>query len=259
VSVAVPTSVTNDYRVTVDQLEAARTPRTKALVFVSPSNPTGSVHTPAEVAEIGRWAAAHDIWVISDDIYRELVYDDAVFSSMPALVPEVADRTIIVSGVAKAYAMTGWRVGWSIAPRVVSDGIAKLQTQLCSNVSNVAQAAALAALTGPQDAVAEMRTAFDRRRRSAIAMLSAIDGLEVGTPKGAFYVFASASGLMGRDIVGRRITTSLELADVLLDEAKVAVVPGEGFGSSETFRLSYALSDEDLAEGIARIAVTLAR
>jgi len=259
VSVAVPTSVTNDYRVTVDQLEAARTPRTKALVFVSPSNPTGSVHTPAEVAEIGRWAAAHDIWVISDDIYRELVYDDAVFSSMPALVPEMADRTIIVSGVAKAYAMTGWRVGWSIAPRVVSDGIAKLQTQLCSNVSNVAQAAALAALTGPQDAVAEMRTAFDRRRRSAIAMLSAIDGLEVGTPKGAFYVFPSASGLMGRDIVGRRITTSLELADVLLDEAKVAVVPGEGFDSSETFRLSYALSDEDLAEGIARIAVTLAR
>ena len=259
VSVAVPTSVTNDYRVTVDQLEAARTPRTKALVFVSPSNPTGSVHTPAEVAEIGRWAAAHDIWVISDDIYRELVYDDAVFSSMPALVPEMADRTIIVSGVAKAYAMTGWRVGWSIAPRVVSDGIAKLQTQLCSNVSNVAQAAALAALTGPQDAVAEMRTAFDRRRRSAIAMLSAIDGLEVGTPKGAFYVFPSASGLMGRDIVGRRITTSLELADVLLDEAKVAVVPGEGFGSSETFRLSYALSDEDLAEGIARIAVTIAR
>lgn len=259
VSVAVPTSVTNDYRVTVDQLEAARTPRTKALVFVSPSNPTGSVHTPAEVAEIGHWAAAHDIWVISDDIYRELVYDDAVFSSMPALVPEIADRTIIVSGVAKAYAMTGWRVGWSIAPKVVSGGIAKLQTQLCSNVSNVAQAAALAALTGPQDAVAEMRTAFDRRRRSAIAMLSAIDGLEVGTPKGAFYVFPSASGLMGRDVMGRHITTSLELADVLLDEAKVAVVPGEGFGSSETFRLSYALSDEDLAEGIARIAVTLAR
>lgn len=259
VSVAVPTSVTNDYRVTVDQLEAARTPRTKALVFVSPSNPTGSVHTPAEVAEIGHWAAAHDIWVISDDIYRELVYDDAVFSSMPALVPEIADRTIIVSGVAKAYAMTGWRVGWSIAPKVVSGGIAKLQTQLCSNVSNVAQAAALAALTGPQDAVAEMRTAFDRRRRSAIAMLSAIDGLEVGTPKGAFYVFPSASGLMGRDVMGRHITTSLALADVLLDEAKVAVVPGEGFGSSETFRLSYALSDEDLAEGIARIAVTLAR
>lgn len=258
-SVAVPTSVTNDYRVTVDQLEAARTSRTKALVFVSPANPTGSVHTPAEVAEIGRWAAAHDIWVISDDIYRELVYDDAVFSSMPALVPEVADRTIIVSGVAKAYAMTGWRVGWSIAPKVVSDGIAKLQTQLCSNVSNVAQVAALAALTGPQDAVAEMRSAFDRRRRSAIAMLSAIDGLEVGTPKGAFYVFPSASGLMGRDVAGRRITSSLELADVLLDEAKVAVVPGEGFGSSETFRLSYALSDEDLAEGIARIAATLAR
>jgi aspartate aminotransferase len=257
VSVAVPTSVANGYCVTVAELEAARTPRTKALVFVSPSNPTGSVHTPAEVAEIGRWAAAHGIWVISDDIYRELVYDDAEFSSMPALVPEVAERTIIVSGVAKAYAMTGWRVGWSIAPPAISAGIGKLQTQLCSNVSNVAQAAALAALTGPQDAVAEMRTAFDRRRRSAIALLSAIDGLEVGTPKGAFYVFPSASALMGREIAGRRITTSLELADVLLDEAKVAVVPGEGFGSAETFRLSYALSDEDLAEGIGRIATVL--
>jgi aspartate aminotransferase len=247
------------FRVSVEQLEAARTARTKALVFVSPSNPTGAVYPPDEVAAIGRWAAEHGIWVITDEIYRALVYGDATFASLPAVAPEAAERTIIVDGLAKTYAMTGWRVGWSIAPPEIAAGIAKLQTQLCSNVNNIAQAAAIEALTGPQDAVAMMREAFDRRRRTAFRLLSAIDGLEVVEPQGAFYVYPSVRGLMGRTIAGRTVSTSLELADVLLDAAKVAVVPGEGFGSTESFRLSYALSDADLEEGIRRIADAIAR
>jgi aspartate aminotransferase len=245
------------FRVTVEQLEAARTPRTKALVFVSPSNPTGAVYPPEEVATIGRWAAEHGIWVVTDEIYRALVYGDARFSSMPAVAPEVSDRTVVVDGLAKTYAMTGWRVGWSIAPREIAAGIAKLQTQLCSNVNNIAQMAALEALTGPQDAVGLMRSAFDRRRRIAVDGLRAIEGLEVVEPEGAFYVYPSVRALMGRSIAGRTVTTSLQLADLLLDEGRVAVVPGEGFGSEASFRLSYALSDADLEEGIARIARVL--
>jgi aspartate/methionine/tyrosine aminotransferase len=255
--VTVPSDASTGFRVSVEQLEAARTPRTKALVFVSPSNPTGAVYPPEEVAAIGRWAASHGIWVITDEIYRELVYGDARFSSLPAMAPEAAPRTIVVDGVAKGYAMTGWRVGWSIAPVEITAGITKLQTQLCSNVSNVAQAAALEALTGPQEPVAMMREAFDRRRRTAVGLLSAIEGLDVVEPEGAFYVYPSVRALIGRTIAGRTITSSLDLADVLLDSAKVAVVPGEGFGSEATFRLSYALSDEDLAEGIGRIAEAL--
>lgn len=252
--VAVVADASTGFRVSVEQLEAARTERTKALVFVSPSNPTGAVYPADEVAAIGRWAAQHGIWVITDEIYRELVYGDASFSSIPVAAPEAAPRTIIVDGVAKTYAMTGWRVGWSIAPPEISAGIAKLQTQLCSNVNNVAQAAVIAALTGPQDAVAEMRSAFDRRRHTAYEGLSAIEGLEVVEPQGAFYVYPSVRGLIGREIAGRTVLSSLELADLLLDEAKVAVVPGEGFGSEASFRLSYALADDDLAEGIGRIA-----
>jgi aspartate aminotransferase len=258
VPVVVPTDPDDGYRVTVDRLEAARTPRTKVLVHVSPSNPTGAVLDPATIAEIGRWAHAHGIWVVSDDIYRELVYGDATFASLPALVPEHADRTVIVDGVAKAYAMTGWRVGWSIAPPEVAAGITTLQTQLCSNVSNVAQAAALAALTGPQDEVAAMRTAFDRRRRTMVGLLRAIEGVELVEPEGAFYAFPSVRGVLERPIAGRRLTSSLELADLLLDEARVAVVPGEAFGAAAALRLSYALSDADLEEGVDRIAATLA-
>jgi aspartate aminotransferase len=258
VPVVVPTDPDDGYRVTVDRLEAARTPRTKVLVHVSPSNPTGAVLDPATIAEIGRWAHEHGIWVVSDDIYRELVYGDATFASLPALVPEHADRTVIVDGVAKAYAMTGWRVGWSIAPPEVAAGITTLQTQLCSNVSNVAQAAALAALTGPQDEVAAMRTAFDRRRRAMVGRLRAIEGVELVEPEGAFYAFPSVRGVLERPIAGRRLTSSLELADLLLDEARVAVVPGEAFGAAAALRLSYALSDADLEEGVDRIAATLA-
>ncbi len=258
VPVVVPTDPDDGYRVTVDRLEAARTPRTKVLVHVSPSNPTGAVLDPATIAEIGRWAHAHGIWVVSDDIYRELVYGDATFASLPALVPEHADRTVIVDGVAKAYAMTGWRVGWSIAPPEVAAGITTLQTQLCSNVSNVAQATALAALTGPQDEVAAMRTAFDRRRRAMVGRLRAIEGVELVEPEGAFYAFPSVRGVLERPIAGRRLTSSLELADLLLDEVRVAVVPGEAFGAAAALRLSYALSDADLEEGVDRIAATLA-
>jgi len=256
-TVPVLADASTGFRVSLEQLEAARTPRTKALVFVSPSNPTGAVYPPGEVAAIGRWAAEHGIWVITDEIYRELVYGDARFSSIPAMAPEAAPRTIIVDGLAKTYAMTGWRVGWSIAPREISAGITKLQKQLCSNVTNVAQAAAIEALTGPQDAIADMRVAFDRRRRKAVTQLRAIDGMEVVEPEGAFYVYPSVRELMGRTICGREVTSSLALADLLLDEGDVAVVPGEGFGSEATFRLSYALSDADLEEGLARIARVL--
>ena len=247
-----------NFRVTVEQLEAARTSRTKALVFVSPSNPTGAVHPPEEVAAIGRWAAEHGIWVVTDEIYRELVYGAARFSSIPVVAPEAAPRTVIVDGLAKTYAMTGWRVGWSIAPLEISAGINKLQTQLCSNVNNIAQAAAIAALTGPQDAVNEMRLAFDRRRHTAFTMLRAIDGFDVVEPEGAFYIYPSVRDLMGVTVAGHEIRSSLQLADVLLDAARVAVVPGEGFGSEASFRLSYALSDADLEEGISRIAKVIA-
>lgn len=256
-SVPVATDVASGFRATVDQLEAARTERTKALVFVSPSNPTGAVYPADETAAIGAWAAANDIWVITDEIYQHLVYGDATFTSLPGIAPEAATRSIITSGVAKTYAMTGWRVGWAIAPVPLTKGMAKLQSQSTSNVCNVAQAAALEALTGPQDAVAEIRATFDRRRRLAVDALRAIEGIEVVEPEGAFYVFPSFEAVLGREIAGRQVTSTLGLAEVLLEEAKVAVVPGEAFGAPGYARLSYALSDEHIEEGIARIATLL--
>jgi aspartate aminotransferase len=257
VPVAVPTTMETGFRVTVEQLEERRTERTKALVFVSPSNPTGAVHSADEILKIGSWAAEHGIWVVADEIYERLVYGDATFASLPALVPEAAARTVVTSGVAKSYAMTGWRVGWSIAPPEIAAGMNKLQSQVTSNVANVAQLAALEAITGPQDAVEEMRLAFDRRRRLAVAHLSAIEGIRVSEPQGAFYVFPSFEDVLGQEIAGRRIDTTLELTQLLLEEAKVAVVPGEAFGAPGYARLSYALGDDDLAEGIARIATLL--
>jgi len=254
VPVAVSTTKETGFRASVDQLEAARTERTKALVFVSPSNPTGAVYPPEEVAAVGAWAAEHGIWVITDEIYERLVYGDAVFTSLPKVAPEAASRTIITSGVAKSYAMTGWRVGWAVAPVELAGGMAKLQSQATSNVCNVAQAAALEALTGPQDAVEEMRRAFDRRRRIAVDALSAIPGVSVVEPEGAFYVFPSFERLLGGEVAGRRVDDTLQLAEVLLEEAKVALVPGEAFGAPGYARLSYALGDDDLIEGIDRIA-----
>jgi aspartate aminotransferase len=258
VPVAVATSAASGFRVTVEQLEAARTPRTRAVVFCSPSNPTGAVHHPDEVAAIGRWAVEHGLWVVADEIYRHLVYGTATFASLPVLVPEARERTVVVDGVAKAYAMTGWRVGWSVAPPAVAAGINKLQSQLSSNVCNVAQSAAIAALTGPQDDVETMRVVFDRRRRTAVELIAAMDGVELTAPEGAFYVFPSFEAVLGRSVAGRTVSTTLELADALLDGAQVALVPGEGFGAPGFARISYALSDEDLVEGLTRIAHALA-
>jgi aspartate aminotransferase len=259
VPVAVPTTKETGFRTSVEQLEAHRTDATKALVFVSPSNPTGAVYPEDEVAAIGRWAAEHGIWVITDEIYEHLIYGEASAPSLPVVAPEAAARTIVVNGVAKTYAMTGWRVGWSISPVELAKGMNKLQSQSTSNVCNVAQYAAIEALQGPQDAVAEMRSAFDRRRRIAVARLAAIDGVQVVEPEGAFYVFPSFEDVLGREVAGRRVDTTLELAEVLLEEAKVAVVPGEAFGSPGYARLSYALGDDDLTEGIDRIGKLLAR
>src|SRR4051795_12678041 len=239
------------FRVTVEQLEAARTPRTKVLLFVSPSNPTGAVYPRAEVEAIGRWAAKHGVWVLTDEIYEHLTYGDHEFTSMPVVVPEVADTCIVLNGVAKTYAMTGWRVGWMIGPPDVTKGAANLQSHLSSNVCNVAQVAALAALSGDLSAVAEMRTAFDRRRRTMVRMLREIDGVTCPEPKGAFYCYPSVKGVLARELRGRTAHTSVELSEVILDEAEVAVVPGEAFGTPGYLRLSYALGDDDLAEGVA--------
>jgi aspartate aminotransferase len=242
-----------EYKVTVEQLEAARTERTTVLVFVSPSNPTGAVYTPEETKAIGEWAVEHGIWIISDEIYQNLVYDGVKAVSIVEAVPEAAAQTILVNGVAKTYAMTGWRVGWMVGPADAIKLAGNLQSHLCSNVNNIAQLAAAAALNGPQDEVEQFRQAFDRRRRLMVAELSTIDGMTVPTPQGAFYVYPDVTGLLGRTWRGKTPTTSLELADLILDEAEVAVVPGEAFGPSGYIRLSYALGDEQLVEGVRRM------
>ena len=252
--VVIQTDVRSGFRVTVEQLEAARTPRTKALIFVSPSNPSGAVYPPEEVEAIGRWAVEHGIWVLTDEIYEHLTYDDNVFSSMPVLVPELADTCVILNGVAKTYAMTGWRVGWMIGPGDVIAAATNLQSHSTSNVANVAQRAALAAVAGGLDAVAEMRAAFDRRRKLMYELLRGIDGVECLLPQGAFYAYPSFEGVLGRTIAGRKVTDTLELASVILEEAKVAIVPGEAFGTPGYARLSFALGDDDLGKGVERIA-----
>jgi len=247
-----------DYLVTVEQLEAARTERTKALLFCSPSNPTGAVYSAAQTAEIGRWALEHGIWVITDEIYEHLVYDDAVFSPIQRMVPELRETSIVLNGVAKTYAMTGWRVGWMIGPRDVIKAATNLQSHLTSNVSNVSQRAALAAVSDDLSATHAMRESFDRRRRTMVKMLREIDGFTCPMPSGAFYAYPSVTGVLGREIRGRRPQTSAELAEVILEEAEVAVVPGEAFGPSGYLRLSYVLDEDDLVEGLARIQHLLA-
>jgi aspartate aminotransferase len=257
VPVPVLTDETTGYLVSVEQLEAHRTERTKILLFVSPSNPTGAVYPPELVAEIGRWAAASGIWVVTDEIYQHLVYGDARFVSMPVVAPEIADRCVVLNGVAKTYAMTGWRVGWMIGPADVIKAAINLQSHATSNVCNVAQAAAVAAVSGDLAAVAMMRAAFDRRRQLMTAMLNEVPGVLCPLPEGAFYCYPSVKGVLGQEIAGRRPSTSSELAELLLDEADVAVVPGEAFGTDGYFRLSCALSDADLEEGIGRLAKLL--
>jgi aspartate aminotransferase len=254
----VPVFVSSDessgFRSTVEELEAAWTPRTKALLFVSPSNPTGAVYPRDEVEAIGRWALDRGIWVLTDEIYEHLVYGGAEQHSMPVLVPELAERCLVANGVAKTYAMTGWRVGWLIGPADAITAATNIQSHETSNVSNVAQRAALAAVSGNLDDVAMMRAAFDRRRLTIVRMLNEIDGVVCVEPEGAFYAFPSVKGLLGRSIRGQRCGTSAELAELCINEAKVAVVPGEAFGAQGYFRMSYALGDDDLVEGVSRLA-----
>jgi aspartate/methionine/tyrosine aminotransferase len=237
----------------VEQLEAAWTPRTKALIFVSPSNPTGAVYPRDEIEAIGRWALERDVVVLTDEIYEHLVYGRTEFHSILAVVPELADSCVVLNGVAKTFAMTGWRVGWLFGPADVTAAVTNLQSHLTSNVANVAQRAALAAVSGPLDAVEEMRAAFDRRRRTMHALLSDIDGITCQEPEGAFYAFPNLSGLLGRDLGGATANSTLELADLVLEQANVAFVPGEAFGAPGYGRFSYALGDADLEEGLARI------
>jgi aspartate/methionine/tyrosine aminotransferase len=253
VSVEVFADETQNYLVTVEQLEAARTPKTKAILFCSPSNPTGSVYSLEQVKAIGEWALTHGIWVIADEIYEHLLYDGAVAPSLPVVVPAMADRTIILNGLAKTYAMTGWRVGWMIGPKDVIKAATNLQSHLSSNVNNIAQRAAIAALAGNLDAVHEMGVAFDRRRKLIVSMLNEIPGVVCPTPTGAFYVYPSVKGVLGKEIRGKRPQTSAELATIILEEAEVAAVPGEAFGPSGYLRFSYALSDSDIVEGITRV------
>ena len=242
-----------NYLVTVEQLEAARTPKTKALLFCSPSNPTGSVYSPEQVKAIGEWALKNNIWIIADEIYEHLLYDGAKAPSMPVVVPGLADSTIIINGVAKTYAMTGWRVGWMIGPKDVIKAATNLQSHLTSNVSNVSQRAAIAALTGDLSAVHKMGEAFDRRRKLIVGLLNEIPGFECPMPTGAFYVYPSVKGALGKTIRGKVAKTSAELATIILDEVEVAAVPGEAFGPSGYLRFSYALGDDDIVEGIGRI------
>lgn len=245
------------YKVTVEQLKSVLTERTKVLLFVSPSNPTGAVYTPEQVRQIGQWAASKGLWVVTDEIYEHLTYGDASFSSIATLVPELEDRVVILNGVAKTYAMTGWRVGWMAGPADVIKAATNLQSHATSNVSNVSQRAALAAVAGPLDAVNEMKVAFNRRRLAIVESLNAIDGLHCPTPEGAFYAYSDVRGLLGREIRGVVNNTSAELAAFILEQAEVAVVPGEAFGPSGYVRMSYALGDADLAEGVSRMAKLL--
>ncbi len=257
VTKVIPTTEESGFRVSIDQLDAAKTDRTKALIFCSPSNPTGAVYPKEEIEEIGRWAVNNDIWIITDEIYEHLVYGESKHFSIPALVPDIKDRCIVLNGVAKTYAMTGWRVGWIIAPPDIAKAASTLQSHQTSNVSNIAQRAALAAVSGPLDDVRKMLEAFDRRRQVMFNMLSQIQGISLLEPQGAFYAFPNFEGVLGRSLRGRNPETTLDLAEILLEEVHVALVPGEAFGSPGYARISFALGDEELEEGIQRITELL--
>jgi aspartate aminotransferase len=251
--VFVPTDEATGFHLKVEALEAAVTPSTKILLFVSPNNPTGAVLDRQEVEAVGRWAAGRGLWVITDEIYEHLVYGGREFASMPVVVPEISDRCVVINGVAKTYAMTGWRVGWLIGPPDVSAAVSALQSQATSNVCNVAQQAALAAVRGGMQQARAMHEEFDRRRRLIHRLLNECEGVSCVEPEGAFYAFPSVRGLFGRKMVGREVTSSAELAEVAIDEAKVAVVPGEAFGAPGYFRMSYAMSEAAIEEGVSRL------
>jgi aspartate/methionine/tyrosine aminotransferase len=253
VSVEVFADESQNYLVSVEQLEKVRTAKTKVLLFCSPSNPTGSVYSPEQVKAIGNWALANGLWVVTDEIYEHLLYDGATAPSICVAVPALADRTIIINGVAKTYAMTGWRVGWMIGPKDVIKAATNLQSHLSSNVSNISQRAAITALTGDLSAVHKMGEAFDRRRKLIVKLLNEIPGISCPNPTGAFYVYPTVKGVLGKEIRGKRPKTSAELATLILEEVEVAAVPGEAFGPSGYLRFSYALGDEDIVEGIGRV------
>ena len=257
VPVYVESGIDSGFKVTIDQLEAKLTPRTKVLLWASPSNPTGAVYSAEATEAVGRWAVSKGLWVVTDEIYEHLLYGGREISSIATLVPDLADRVVIVHGVAKTYAMTGWRVGWMVGPADVIKAATNLQSHSTSNVNNIAQKAAVAALTGDLTAVAEMRVAFDRRRQTMQRMLSEVPGFTCMEPEGAFYAFPSVQGVIGRTVRGKLIDSSLTLAAIILDEAKVAVVPGEAFGAPGYARLAYALGDDDLIEGVGRINALL--
>jgi aspartate aminotransferase len=257
--VPVPTDEADGFHLRVEALEAARTAATKVLLFVSPNNPTGALCTPEEVRAVGEWAAEHGLWVVTDEIYEHLVYGGRTFSSIPVQVPELAERCVVINGVAKTYAMTGWRVGWIVAPPDLAQALANLQSHACGNVANVAQAAALAALSGDLRAVEEMRTVFDRRRRTMHRMLNEIPGVSCVEPEGAFYAFPSVRGLLGKRLGDRVVHSSLDVAEAAIEEVKVAMVPGEAFGAPGYLRLSYAVSDEAMEEGVSRLATLFGR
>jgi len=253
VPVTVPTTAESGFTVGLDQLDALTTDRTKMLIFVSPSNPTGAVYTPQQVAAVGKWAAERGIWVLTDEIYEHLIYGDVEFSSIPVAAPEARARAVVVNGVAKTYAMTGWRVGWLIGPGEVAGAASRIQSHLSSNVANVSQRAALTAVSGSLDAVVQMRAVFDRRRKTMVGMLDATPGVSCLEPDGAFYVFPDMTGLLGLSLNGRSAATTLELCEILLDEAEIAFVPGEAFGAPGHVRISFALGDDDLVEGLTRL------
>lgn len=251
--VVINSDETTNYKINVNDLEKAYTNKTKMLIFVSPSNPTGTVYTPQEVKEIGQWAKSKNIWVMTDEIYQHLIYEGSQFSSIVGLVPELKEKCVIVNGVAKTYAMTGWRVGWTIGPKEFTKASINLQSHMTSNVNNIAQQAAFAALTGPQDILKTMLNAFNNRRKTIVKMLNEINGFICPEPGGAFYVYPSVKNVLGKTINGKTINSSLDLANIALEEVDVALVPGEAFGTPGYIRMSYALSDKDLIEGVTRI------
>ena len=251
--VVINSNETTNYKINVNDLEKAYTNKTKMLIFVSPSNPTGTVYTPQEVKEIGQWAKSKNIWVMTDEIYQHLIYEGSQFSSIVGLVPELKDKCVIVNGVAKTYAMTGWRVGWTIGPKEFTKASINLQSHMTSNVNNIAQQAAFAALTGPQDILKTMLNAFNNRRKTIVKMLNEINGFMCPEPGGAFYVYPSVKNVLGKTINGKTINSSLDLANIALEESDVALVPGEAFGTPGYIRMSYALSDKDLIEGVTRL------
>ncbi len=251
--VVINSDETTNYKINVNDLEKAYTNKTKMLIFVSPSNPTGTVYTPQEVKEIGQWAKSKNIWVMTDEIYQHLIYEGSQFSSIVGLVPELKEKCVIVNGVAKTYAMTGWRVGWTIGPKEFTKASINLQSHMTSNVNNVAKKAAFAALTGPQDILKTMLNAFDNRRKTIVKMLNEINGFICPEPGGAFYVYPSVKNVLGKTINGKIINSSLDLANIALEEVDVALVPGEAFGTPGYIRMSYALSDKDLIEGVTRL------